>query len=71
MTIWLTEDDVALLTGYRRHGWQRKALAKMGIEFRTRPDGFPLVEREQFIQCQKSIYPARQRRREPKFSVIQ
>jgi hypothetical protein len=38
-----------LLTGYRQRDRQKKALAELGVQFRSRPaDGFPLVIRSQF-----------------------
>ena len=49
MSLWLTDEELIDLTGYRARRLQRKALAELGVNFRSRPaDGFPLVERSQF-----------------------
>jgi hypothetical protein len=49
MSLWLTPEELETLTGYRRRGLQRRALAELGVKFRSRPaDGFPLVDRSQF-----------------------
>jgi len=61
--IWLDEDELFLLTGYRQRFRQRAALAELRIPFRSRPaDGFPLVERSQF---DGGIVP--RKRNEPKY----
>lgn len=39
----LTADQLADLTGYRRHSSQVRALRRMGIEHWIRPDGRPIV----------------------------
>jgi hypothetical protein len=50
MSLWLNEDELVELTGYRQRSRQRQALAELGVKFRTRPaDGFPLVLRDQFL----------------------
>ena len=48
MSIWLTPDELIELTGRTKRKLQREALAFMRIEFRLRPDGFPLVLRSIF-----------------------
>jgi hypothetical protein len=49
MSLWLTDDELIVLTGYRRTKEQRKALAELRVQFKSRPaDGFPLVLRAQF-----------------------
>lgn len=47
--LWLDDDELATLTGYKQRAKQKAALARLGVRFRSRPaDGFPLVERAQF-----------------------
>jgi hypothetical protein len=66
MSLWLTHEELVELTGYKRRELQRRALAEMSIQFRSRPhDGFPLVERAQFETLTKGA-----RRREPNFTAI-
>lgn len=65
MSLWLDEDEIMQLTGYRRRQKQYHELARQGVEFRARADGFPLVKRAQF---ENSLQP--KRRREPDFSAI-
>lgn len=49
MSLWLNDDELAELTGYKRRELQKGALGQLKIKFRSRPsDGFPLVERAQF-----------------------
>lgn len=43
--LWLTPDEVAELTAYKRWGPQCKALAAMGVEFTPNRVGRPLVKR--------------------------
>jgi hypothetical protein len=44
----LSHDELCMLTGRRRYSAQAKALARMGISHRLRPDGFPVVSRAHF-----------------------
>ena len=49
MSLWLSKEELIELTGYKTASRQKLALAKMGLQFRSRPlDGFPLVDRWQF-----------------------
>ena len=49
MSLWLSKEELIELTGYKTARRQKLALAKMGLQFRSRPlDGFPLVDRWQF-----------------------
>ena len=49
MSLWLNDDELVELTGYRQRDRQKRALAELGVQFRSRPaDGFPLVIRSQF-----------------------
>jgi len=63
MSLWLNEDELVELTGYRQRERQRRALAELKVQFRTRPaDGFPLVARSQFVAT-----GAQGRKTEPNF----
>ena len=42
----LTPDELFEITGKRRKSSQCRALAEMGIPYRTRPDGSPFVRRD-------------------------
>jgi len=49
MSLWLSKEELIELTGYKTASRQKRALAEMGLQFRSRPlDGFPLVDRWQF-----------------------
>jgi len=66
MSLWLTDEELTELTGYRARRLQRKALAELGVNFRSRPaDGFPLVERSQFETGKRD----NARRKEPNWSA--
>ncbi len=43
--MFLSDAEVRELTGRQRYHAQRRILAQMGIEFRPRPDGRPMVLR--------------------------
>lgn len=43
--MFLSDSEVQNLTGKQRYHAQRKALALMGVQFRVRPDGRPMVVR--------------------------
>lgn len=45
MSTFLDDDEIAQLTGRQRRSAQSKALAYMGIEHKTRPDGSLVVLR--------------------------
>lgn len=44
----LDPEEIRALTGRRRYRAQARALARMGISYRLRPDGFPIVSRTHF-----------------------
>ncbi len=46
--IYLTAKEVEGITGKRRHRAQVRALGRMGIQCRVRPDGRPIVSRMAF-----------------------
>jgi hypothetical protein len=62
MSLWLTREELEEMTGFKTPRKWRFVLAAMNVKFRTRPDGFPLVERAQFTNP-----PENKRRNEPKW----
>jgi hypothetical protein len=46
----LSEREIEQITGRRRRRAQARALAMMGISYRLRPDGFPIVARSHWEQ---------------------
>ena len=50
MSLWLTKEELIERTGYKRHSAQCRELARQGMQFTVRHDGFPLVDRWQFEQ---------------------
>lgn len=49
MSLWLDDDELTELTGYKLREPRYKALAELRVPFKRRPaDGFPLVERALF-----------------------
>ncbi len=66
MSLWLTDDELIELTGYRQVAKQRQALAELRVQFRSRPaDGFPLVARALFT----TIEGKPTKRAEPNFGA--
>ena len=55
MSLWLTDEELETLTGRRRRTAQRAELARQGVKFTTRHDGFPLVPRSQFENLAKPV----------------
>lgn len=55
----LSHEELCALTGLRRYRAQARALARMGIVFRVRPDGFPLVSRAHFEEIMGTELRAR------------
>lgn len=69
MSLWLTEDELIELTGYKTKRKQREALGALRVAFRVRPqDGFPLVDRSQFETHPVLTRPTR--RREPRLDSL-
>jgi hypothetical protein len=44
----LDSEEIRRITGLKRHKAQAQALARMGINYRIRPDGAPIVSRAHF-----------------------
>lgn len=64
MSLWLTDDELTELTGYKQRDKRLSALKDMGVKFRIRPaDGFILIERHLFEG-------GKQRKHEPNYAAI-
>ena len=48
MSICLTDEEIAELTGKKHRDAQRRVLVALGIEHRVRPDGSIVVSRDHF-----------------------
>lgn len=49
MSLWLDDEELTNLTGYKLRERRYEALAELKVPFKRRPsDGFPLVERALF-----------------------
>ena len=48
--IYLTLQEIEAITGKHRYRAQARALGRMGIQCRARPDGRPIVSRAAFEQ---------------------
>ncbi len=55
--IFLTQQEVENITGKHRYRAQARALARMGIECRIRPDGRPIVSRLAFERIMNGNAP--------------
>jgi len=51
----LTQEEIAEVTGRQRKSAQREALLKIGIPFKERPDGSPLVLRAALEASQRTL----------------
>lgn len=66
MSLWLTREELETRTGYKRLSKMRIELARQGVKFTTRRDGFPLVDRALF-----EVPPAKSaQRKEPNFAAL-
>jgi len=69
VSLWLTEEELVQLTGYKSKRKQREALGELRVIFRVRPqDGFPLVDRSQFET--HPVLTRHTRRREPRLDLL-
>lgn len=50
-TSWLSAEELANLTGRRQHAAQARALSRMGVPFKVRPDGSLVVGRAALEQA--------------------
>lgn len=65
MSLWLTQEELFERTGFKRHSKQRAELARQGVPFNTRLDGFPLVLRAYFDRLTPTT-----KRREPRLDLV-
>lgn len=68
MSLWLTPAELVERTGKKQKRKQCEELARQGVPFTVRSDGFPLVDRSQFQSGEPLT--KKQRRREPNFTAI-
>lgn len=68
-TIYLSQSEVEGVTGKKRFSAQARALAKMGIECRVRPDGSPLVSRLAYERAMGGV-SKRSKDKEPDFQAL-
>jgi len=68
LSLWLTPAEIVELTGFKQKSKQRLELARQGLKFTVRSDGFPIVDRSQF-QSGDQLTRIR-RKREPDFTAI-
>lgn len=66
MSLWLTKEELFIRTKYRQNQRICAELARQGVEFKVRHDGFPLVDRAQFEGA--SVKPVR--RKEPNYAAL-
>lgn len=66
----LSFEELCILTGRRRYSAQARALARMGISYRLRPDGFPIVSRAHFEQSMGAATSRPERAVEPNWSAL-
>lgn len=68
MSLWLTPAEVVERTGFKQKKRQVLELARQGLKFTVRSDGFPLVDRSQFESDERLT--RNRKRREPDFTAI-
>jgi hypothetical protein len=70
MWLILSPTEVAGITGCSRYRAQSRALARMGISYRLRPDGFPVVSRTHFEEIMGVPASRRSTATEPDWSAM-
>lgn len=70
VTLVLNHEEIRALTGRRRYRAQARALARMGISYRLRPDGFPIVSRAHFEEIMGTTSPAVEKATQPDWSAL-
>ena len=68
MSLWLTPSELVELTGFKQKRRQCLELARQGLKFTVRSDGYPLVDRSLFESGER--LSSTRRRREPNFTAI-
>ena len=66
----LAADELEEITGRQRFTAQAKALARIGISYKLRPDGFPIVSRAHFEQVMGAASENRDAVIEPDWSIL-
>lgn len=66
----LSYEEICAITGKVRYRAQARALAKLGISSRLRPDGFPVVSRAHFEQTLGASSSRPTERTEPNWSAL-
>ncbi len=67
--IYLTDKEIEEITGKRRYRAQVRALGRMGIQCRVRPDGRPIVSRMAFEKIMDGAVSTPEQT-EPDFGVL-
>ena len=68
--MFLTEEQIEILTGYQYKSKQRAELHRQRIPFRKRHDGFPVVESALFENNDANASGINQHREEPNFEGL-
>lgn len=66
----LTDVELRQVTGLSRYRAQARALARMGISYRLRPDGFPLVSRVHFEEIMGTEHSRARPEPKPNWSAL-
>lgn len=66
----LSHAELCAVTGLSRYRAQARALARMDISYRLRPDGFPIVSRTHFEAIMGGAAPAVERPTQPDWSAL-
>lgn len=70
MSLFLSKDELIELTGRARATVQVRVLRQMGVPFRERPDGFPLVLRQHLTGTEPEPRTATHPSTEPNFKAL-
>ena len=68
--IYLTDEELEGITRRKKHVAQIRALTGMGIDYRVRPDGSPLVSRLAYERNMGGIDPKNTREESPDLSSL-
>ena len=70
MDLFLTPEQIEILTGYQYKAKQREELRRQGIPFLKRHDGFPVVSTDHFTNRGVIVSGINEHKEEPNFEGL-
>lgn len=68
--MFLSDDEVIFMTGYKSRACQKSWCAKNGVRFMVRPDGSLVISKRHLEECLGASVPKQIVQQEPDFSSL-